>query len=143
MKGARSMGLYIPSKNSTSILISLSSHPLASFQNGLGCTFLQHPASHALLTAHTPCKKELVCGACIGTAQVGTSLVAPLDSFFKRSSLRSPRDIIMVFVTCRNIMTVSTWKVCHTFHVDTIIIFLHATNTMMMSRPGENANWTV
>jgi len=64
-------------------------HPLAtSFQNGLGCTPLQHHTSHVLLTFSTHCQRELVCGACIGTAQVGTLLVVPLDSFFKRSSLR-------------------------------------------------------
>jgi len=39
-------------------------------------------------------------GACIGTAaQVGASSDAPFDSLFKQSSLRSPRDIILVFVT--------------------------------------------
>ena len=68
-------------------------HPLASFQHGLGCTLLQHPTSHALLTSPTPCQREFVCGACIGTAQVGASLVAPIEFIFKRSSLRSFRDI--------------------------------------------------
>jgi len=36
------------------------------------------------------------------------------DSLFKRSSLRyeSHRDIMIVFMTFRNITTVSTWKVC-------------------------------
>jgi len=82
---ARSMGLYIPSKNSTSILKSLSSQPLASFHNGPGCTLLQHPTSPALLTPPTPCQREFVCGVCIGTAQVGASLVAPLEFIFKRS----------------------------------------------------------
>ena len=88
VKGARSMGLYIPS-NSTTILISLSSHSLPGFQNGLGCSLLQHPTSHALLTSPTPCQRELICGACIGTAQVGFSLDAPLDFFFKQSTSRS------------------------------------------------------
>ena len=63
------------------------------------CTLLQHPISHALLTFPTPCQREFVCGVCIGTAQVGASLVAPLDCLFKQSSWRSPRDIILVFVT--------------------------------------------
>ena len=74
----------------------------------IGCTLLQHPTSHALLTSPTPCERELVYGACIGTAQVGVSLVAPLDSLFKRSSLRSIHDILIVFVTCRNKLPFST-----------------------------------
>jgi len=45
-------------------------HPLASFHNGLGCTLPLHPTSHALSTSPTPRKRELVCGACIGTTQV-------------------------------------------------------------------------
>jgi len=71
-------------------------HPLASFQTGLGCTLLQHPTSPALLTSPTPHQSELVCGACIGTAQIGTSLVAPLGFIFKQSSLRSFRDMIII-----------------------------------------------
>jgi len=34
------------------------------------------------------------------------------DLLLKRSSLRSLRDIIIIFVTCRNIMNVSTCRVC-------------------------------
>jgi len=75
------------------------------------CTLLHHPTSHVLLTSPTPRRRELACEACIGTAQVGASLAAPLDSLFKRSSLRSPRDTILVFVTWRNIMNISTLKV--------------------------------
>jgi len=71
-------------------------HPLASLQNGLGCTLLQHPTSPALLTSPTPRQSELICGACIGTAQIGISLVAPLGFIFKRSSLHSFRDMIMI-----------------------------------------------
>ena len=65
----------------------------------LGCTLPHNPTSHALLTSSTPRQRELVCGACIGTTQVAASLAAPLNSLFKRSTLRSPRDIILVFVT--------------------------------------------
>ena len=75
------------------------------------CTLLRHPTSHALPTSPIPRQRELVCGACIGTTQVAASLAAPLNSLFKRSTLRSPRDIILVFVTWRNIMPVSAWKV--------------------------------
>jgi len=71
-------------------------HHLASLQNGLGCTFLQHPTSRALLTSPTPRQRVFVCGACIGTAQIGASLVAPLGFIFKRSSLRSSRDMIII-----------------------------------------------
>ena len=63
----------------------------------LPCTFLQHPTSHALLTSPTPRQRVLVCGACIGTAQIGASLVAPLGFIFKRSSLRSLRDMIIIY----------------------------------------------
>jgi hypothetical protein len=71
-------------------------HPLASFQIGIGCTLLQHPTSPALITSPTPRQSELVCGACIGTAQVGASLAVPLGFMFKRSSLRSSRDMIII-----------------------------------------------
>jgi len=71
-------------------------HPLARFQNGPGCTLLRHLTSQALPTSPTPRQRELVCGACIGTAQVGISLGAPLNSIFKRSSLRCLRDPIPV-----------------------------------------------
>jgi len=73
-------------------------HPLASFQNGLGCTLLQHPTSAALLASSTPCQREFVCGTCIGNAQVGASLVATLrlGFIFKRSSLRSFCDIVII-----------------------------------------------
>jgi len=47
------MGLYIPS-NPTLTPISLSTHTLASLQNTLGCTLLQHPTLQALLTSSTP-----------------------------------------------------------------------------------------
>jgi len=60
------------------------------------CTLLQHPTSPALLTSPTPCQGVLVCGACIGTAQVGASLVAPFECIFKQSSLRSFRDMIII-----------------------------------------------
>ena len=40
-------------------------HPLASIQNCLGCTLLQHPTSHTLLTSTTPCQREFVCGALV------------------------------------------------------------------------------
>jgi len=76
-------------------------NPLASFQNGPDCTLLSHPTSHALLTSPTPRRRELIYGACISTAQVGASLAAPLDSFFKRSSLRSLHEPIPV-----------TWYIC-------------------------------
>jgi len=55
-----------------------------------------HPTSPALLTSPTPYQREFVCGACIGTAQIGASLVAPLGFIFKRSSLRSLRDMIIL-----------------------------------------------
>jgi len=42
-------------------------------------------------------KERFVCGACTGTAQIGTSLVAPLGFIFKRSSLRSLRDMIIIY----------------------------------------------
>jgi len=74
-------------------------HPLASLQNGLGCTLLPHHTSPALLTSPTPHQRELVCGACTVTAQVGTSLVAPLGFIFKRSSLRFSHDMINNSVT--------------------------------------------
>jgi len=61
-------------------------------------TLIQHPTSHALLTSPTPCQRELVCGACIGTAQFGASLAAPLDSLLKQSSLRSLRNMIIILV---------------------------------------------
>jgi len=70
--------------------------PWQAFTNGLGCTLLQHPTSHALLTSPTPYQSEFVCGACIGTAQVGASLVVPLGFIFKRPSLRSFRDMIII-----------------------------------------------
>jgi len=70
------------------------------------CALFQHPTSYTLLIPPNPCQRELVCGACIGTAQVGAYLAAPLDSLFKRSSLRSLRDIIIVLVTFINIMPV-------------------------------------
>ena len=57
--------------------------PLASVQNGLGYTLLPYSSTH---------QRELVCGVCIGTTQVGPSLPEPLNSLFKRSSLRSLRD---------------------------------------------------
>ena len=41
------------------------------------CCLCQHPTSPALLTSPTHCQRELVCGACIGTTQVGDSLVTP------------------------------------------------------------------
>jgi len=77
--------------------------------NSLGWT-LYLPStvtSLSLLTSPTHCQRELVSDklctsngwTCIGTAQVGASLVAPLDSLLKRSSLRSPCEIILVFVT--------------------------------------------
>ena len=68
-------------------------HPLASFRNGFGCTLLEHPTSQVLLTSPNPRQRKLVCGACMGTEQVGTSLAAPLDSLFKQSSLRSLLDL--------------------------------------------------
>ena len=43
-------------------------HALASFQNGLGCTLLQHHASRALPTSLTPRQREIICGACIPTS---------------------------------------------------------------------------
>ena len=61
-------------------------------------TLIQHPTSHALLTSPTPCQRELVCGACIGTAQFGASLAAPLDSLLKQSSLRSLCNMIIILV---------------------------------------------
>jgi len=70
--------------------------PWQAFKNGLGCTLLQHPTLHALLTSPTPCQRLLICGACIGTAQVGASLVAPFEFIFKRSSLRSFWDMIII-----------------------------------------------
>jgi len=70
--------------------------PWQAVTNGLGCTLLQHPTSPTLLTSPTPCQSELVCGACIGTAQIGASLVAPIGFIFKRSSLRSFRDMIII-----------------------------------------------
>jgi len=100
-----------PSTHNTPIIQITHSHSpiaLASLQNGLGCTLLQHPTSQVLLTSPTPCQREFVCGACIGTAQVGASLVAPLEFIFKRSSLRSLRDMFdVILVTHKNMMTIS------------------------------------
>ena len=70
--------------------------PWQAFTNGLGCTLLQHPTSPALLTSPTLCQSELVYGTCIGTAQIGTSLVTPLGFIFKQSSLCSLRDMIII-----------------------------------------------
>jgi len=70
--------------------------PWQAFTNGLGCTLLQHSTSPALLPSPTPDQSELVCGACIGTAQISASLVAPLGFIFKLSSLRSFRDMIII-----------------------------------------------
>ena len=42
----------------------------------------------ALRTSPVPHQKAFVCEACTGTAQIGVSLFAPLDSFFKQSTLR-------------------------------------------------------
>ena len=92
MKGALSMGVCSAS-NHTSILMSHTYHTSASLQNGLDCTLLPHPTSKALLNPPTPRQRMLVCGACIGTAQVGALLAVPLDSLFKRSDLRSLLDI--------------------------------------------------
>ena len=65
--------------NQSSFTATLTSptHLLASFQSVLGCTLFQHPTSHAPVTSPTPRQKELVCGACIGTTQVGVSLLHP------------------------------------------------------------------
>ena len=73
-------------------------HLLESFQNGLGCTLLQHYTSHALFTSqmHAPQTKEFVCGVCIGTVQVDFSLVTPLDFTFKQSSLRVFLEMITI-----------------------------------------------
>jgi len=76
-------------------------HPLASFHKW---PWLCPPSTpHFTRAAHlpTPCQRKFVCETCTGTAQVGTSLVTPLNSLFKRSGSRSqaPRDIILVFVT--------------------------------------------
>ena len=54
--------------SSATITFTKPTHPLASFQNGLGCTLLQHPTSHALLTSPAPRERQLAYGACIGTA---------------------------------------------------------------------------
>ena len=53
---------------------------------------------HFTRAAHLPhpSPKELVYEACIGTAQVGASLVAPLQFILKWSSLRSSRDMIIL-----------------------------------------------
>jgi len=97
--------------SSTTITFTNPTHPLASFQNGPGCTLLQHPTSPALLTSPTPRQSELVCGACIGTAQIGASLVALLGFIFKRSSLRSFRDMIITSLIYTLLFTTSRWKV--------------------------------
>jgi len=47
------------------------------YRNSHWCIPLQHPTLHALLPSPTPCQSKLVCGACIGTAQVGASLAIP------------------------------------------------------------------
>jgi len=85
--------------------------PWQDFKNGLGCTLLQHPTSHALLTSPIPCQRVLVCGACIGTAQIDASLVAPHGFIFKRSSLRSFRDMIIISWIYTLLFTTSRWKV--------------------------------
>jgi len=107
---------------------------------------VEHPTSHALLTSHTTCRWELVCGACIGTAQVGrgASFLAPSDSFFRRSSLRSFRDIILVFVTWRYMMPVSTWNVhflytlqvyavlfCLKYDATPIVLYVHPVSILL------------
>ena len=91
--------------------VSQSCHALASFHHSLGCTLLQHPTSPALLTSPTPCQRVLVCGACIGTAQVGSSFFAPLEFIFRRSSLRSFRDMIIISWIYTLLLTTSRWKV--------------------------------
>jgi len=45
---------------------------------------------------HPRCSPPPPLEACIGTAQVGDSLVAPLEFIFKQSSLRSSRDMIII-----------------------------------------------
>ena len=72
-------------------------HPLASFHKW---PWLYPPSTPHLtrsaLTSPTPRQSELVCGACIGTTQISASLVALLGFIFKRSSLRSFRDMIII-----------------------------------------------
>jgi len=68
----------------STVTLTFPTHSLVSFQNGLGCTLLQHTTSHALPTLPKPRQRQLVYGACIGTAQIGASLpplhpVGPLD----------------------------------------------------------------
>jgi len=63
-------------------------HPLASFQKW---PWLYPPSTpHCTRTraAHLPhpLPREFVCGACIGTAQIGASLVAPIGFILKRCS---------------------------------------------------------
>jgi len=118
------------SSNFTSILTAPSYHPLTSFQNGLGCTLLQHSTSPALLTSPTPRQSELVCGACIGTAQIGASLVAPLEFIFKRSSLRSFRDMIIISSIYTLLLTTSRWKVKHQPGVSPYPSCLYAPNLL-------------
>jgi len=96
--------------NLTSKLRSPSCHPLASFQNDLDCTLPLHSTSHALLACAAPHQREIVCGACIGTTQVGASLAASLDSLLKQSSVRSLCDAI--FKTCTSMKKVSTRRAC-------------------------------
>jgi len=55
--------------------------------NSLGCTLYLLQKHHFAHCSPPPRQREFVCGACTGTAQVGVSLVAPLDSIFKLSSL--------------------------------------------------------
>jgi len=70
--------------------------PWQVFTNGLGCTLLQHPTSPALIISPTPAQREFACGACIGTALVGVSLVAPLKFIFKQPSLCYAQNMIII-----------------------------------------------
>jgi hypothetical protein len=75
----------------------------------------------------------------ISPAQVVISLAAPLDSLFKRSNLRSlrDRDMIIILVACRIMMTVSTWKVWSSCHV-----FSAPASSIVECAPAPVAEWT-
>ena len=85
-------------------------HPAAPWQVFKTALFVPslswHSTSHALLA----CASPIVCGACIGTIQIGASLAASLDVLFKRSSVRSL--CAAIFKTCTSMKKVSTRQAC-------------------------------
>jgi len=57
----------------------------------------------------SPHQRAFVCGACIGTAQVGISLVSLFNPLFKRSRLHCFNIFKVILVTHKNMMTISVY----------------------------------